>query len=163
MRREWPTRWRTCVIFSLFLGLSKSAPARVVPCSSGVVVVAGYKRAARDIMFSGTPPEHIASMEGSATTAVLLTPASNSCNRDLILTPLLCPPPTSNAMFSFQRGMKFLSTSAKTGDNVEEAFVTLARSILQAGQGKPSLDGAKSHRLHVSKPVQYDVCIISVL
>lgn len=51
---------------------------------------------------------------------------------------------------SFQRGMSFLSTSAKTGDNVEEAFVTLARSILQAGHGKPSAQGATSHRLHVS-------------
>lgn len=46
--------------------------------------------------------------------------------------------------------MSFLSTSAKTGDNVEEAFVTLARSILQAGHGKPSAQGATSHRLHVS-------------
>ena len=61
----------------------------------------------------------------------------------------LCPLPPS-PFLAFQRGMKFLSTSAKTGDNVEEAFVTLARSILQAGQGKPSTDGAKSHRLHVS-------------
>lgn len=48
--------------------------------------------------------------------------------------------------------MTFLSTSAKTGDNVEDAFVTLARSILQAGQGRPSSDGAKSHRLYVSVP-----------
>lgn len=52
-------------------------------------------------------------------------------------------------MLFFQRGLKFLSTSAKSGENVEEAFVTLARSILQAGQGKPSAVGAQSHRLHV--------------
>eukprot|EP00752_Nemacystus_decipiens_P003673 g3385.t1 len=56
--------------------------------------------------------------------------------------------PEEGMAYATQRGMKFLSTSAKTGDNVEEAFVTLARSILQAGQGKPSMDGAKSHRLH---------------
>lgn len=49
-----------------------------------------------------------------------------------------------------QRQLAFLSTSAKTGDNVEEAFVSLARRILQAEQGRTSVGGTQSHRLHVS-------------
>ncbi|CAN0536699.1 unnamed protein product [Laminaria digitata] len=51
--------------------------------------------------------------------------------------------------------MTFLSTSAKSGDNVEEAFVTLARRILQAGQERPAADTAKPHRLHVRWSVFY--------
>ncbi|CAN0132960.1 unnamed protein product [Pylaiella littoralis] len=50
--------------------------------------------------------------------------------------------------YASERGMSFLPTSAKTGDNVEKAFVMLARNILQAGNGVPSAQGAKSHRLH---------------
>lgn len=42
-----------------------------------------------------------------------------------------------------------MQTSAKTGDNVEEAFVTLARQILQAGQGRTGAAGSKSVRLQV--------------
>lgn len=49
--------------------------------------------------------------------------------------------------------MLFMSTSAKTGENVEEAFTTLARGILEeTGQGRQSLGAAgasatKAHRL----------------
>ncbi|CAB1102865.1 unnamed protein product [Ectocarpus sp. CCAP 1310/34] len=56
--------------------------------------------------------------------------------------------PKDGEAYARQRGMAFISTSAKTGDNVEEAFVTLARNILRAGQGRPSTGQATSHRLH---------------
>lgn len=56
--------------------------------------------------------------------------------------------PEEGMAYAKERGMTFLSTSAKSGDNVEEAFVTLARRILQAGQGQPGADTAKPHRLH---------------
>ena len=56
---------------------------------------------------------------------------------------------SANAMM--QRNMVFLSTSAKTGENVEEAFVTLARRILQAGEETSDASTkTKSHRLTVS-------------
>lgn len=46
-----------------------------------------------------------------------------------------------------------MQTSAKTGDNVEEAFVTLARGILQAGHGRTGAAGSKSMRLQV-RPIE---------
>lgn len=59
-------------------------------------------------------------------------------------------PPASSSLCN-QRNMSFLPTSAKTGDNVEEAFVTLARRILQAGQARPGVSGSRSVRLAVSQ------------
>ncbi|CAM9554911.1 unnamed protein product [Discosporangium mesarthrocarpum] len=38
--------------------------------------------------------------------------------------------------YARQRGMGFIHTSAKTGENVEEVFVLLARKILATGQGR---------------------------